>query len=103
MKPICVKCQRFYQPETTGVAFIEAMPSVDCETGRSAVPGSSHRYLWTPYKLWMGDLWKCQGCGRQLIVGVGQNPISEHYKPDFKEQIQRESALRGIAVQVNDC
>ena len=55
--------------------------------------------VWTPYKLWVGDLWKCPECFHEIVVGVA-GPISEHYKPDFKEIVAR---IGGDQLQVNDC
>jgi hypothetical protein len=38
---------------------------------------------WRPYKIWVGDMWKCPSCGHLLISGVGQNPLQEHYQEGF--------------------
>lgn len=54
---------------------------------------------WQPYKLWVGDLWRCRGCGAEIIVGVPHQPLSEHYKPDFAEALARFQPKR----QVDDC
>jgi hypothetical protein len=83
MKPICVKCQRFYRPKCNGIAFVENMPM-----GRAE-----------PYKLWVGDLWECLGCGHELISGVGSQPVSEHYKADFKETVTSYKP----EITINDC
>ena len=84
MKPICVDCGLFYRPAKNGTAFIEGMPVGDD---------------WKPYKLWMGDLWQCQQCGHKLIVGVGAQPIAEHYQPDFAKISDSYNPL----LQVDDC
>lgn len=94
MKPICVPCQRFYKMETMGICFIEAMPTVI-----GALPGKGHADDWKPYKLWMGDMWKCQGCGAEIVVGVGQIRIAEHYEKDFAQKIESFNAK----LQINDC
>jgi hypothetical protein len=94
MKPICVKCQRFYQIKKTGFYFIEGMPIV-----QRAQPGTSQPQNWQPYKLWSGDLFECQGCGAQIVVGVGLRPIAEHYQEDF----EYEAKALGATFQVNDC
>ena len=94
MKPICVPCQRFFRPARNGIAFIEGRPL----TGY-AKPGTAEPNNWTPYKLWMGDKWECQGCGATIIVGCAFNPISEHYKPEFSDQI----AAFNATLQINDC
>jgi hypothetical protein len=68
MKPICIPCQRFFRPHKTGFFFTEGMP-VGSE---SAVPsGTSRPDLWKPYKIWSGDIWKCEGCGAEIVVGFG--------------------------------
>lgn len=94
MKPICKPCQRFFRPEKNGYYFLEGMPKVD-----HAAPGTTAPDDWVPYKLWVGDLWCCPGCGAEIIVGVPSNRIAEHYQPDFTERVKR----FGVELQVNDC
>jgi hypothetical protein len=94
MKPACAKCQRFYRPKRNGFSWIEGVP---IETG--APPGMEAPEKWRPYKLWQSDLWECQGCGHQLITGHGRGPISEHYEPNFADQI----VSWGAELQINDC
>lgn len=84
-KPVCVKCGLFFRVKKNGAPFIESMPSFG--------------EAWVPYKLWMGDLWECRGCGAQIIVGMGINPIAEHYQPDFKAQVEKYTPI----VKVDDC
>ena len=93
-KPVCVKCERFYRPKKNGTTIIEMMPVVP-----GACPGTSEREKWKPYKLWMSDLWQCQGCGHELVVGFGQNPIAEHYQENFNQQVEERKA----ALIINDC
>ena len=92
MKPICVKCQRFFKIERNGVVFIESMP-----IGEKVPPGTAEPHNWTPYKLWVGDLWHCPGCGAQTISGVGSQPIAEHFQDSFSEKAKRSEFV------VNDC
>lgn len=94
MKPICTACQQFFRPENNGHFFLEGMP-----TENGAPRGLTAPEKWKPYKLWSGDLWKCHGCGAEIIVGVGRQPIAEHYQPDFSETLQAYKP----ALQVNDC
>lgn len=94
MKPICHPCSRFFRPAQNGFPFIEGMPVVP-----GTPPGLSHNHQWTDYKLWVGDLWKCEGCGTTIIVGTGFAPVSEHYLPNFKSQ----KAQLGATFRVNDC
>lgn len=94
MKPICVPCQRFFRPKNTGKPFVEGMPS---ENGAPA--GRAHPEQWRPYKLWMGDEWGCPDCGATIVVGVGLNPIAEHYQPEFGAAVARWAP----SLQINDC
>lgn len=92
-KPVCVACQRFYRPKTIGFGWIEGMPR------DNALPGRAEPDKWSPYKLWNSDLWECPDCGSEIIVGHGANPISEHYLPEFADQV----AVFEATLQVNDC
>jgi len=94
MKPICIKCQRFYKCIKTGIYFLEGMPK-----GNNVQPGTIEAEKWVPYKLWSGDLFECAGCGSQTIVGVGRAALSEHFEPEFKHLV----ADLGATFQVNDC
>jgi hypothetical protein len=94
LKPICVPCQRFYRPKKNGFYFVEGMPLMN-----KAEPGKRDANLWGPYKLWCGDLWVCEGCGHEIVVGVGRNPLAEHYQPDFAAHVESFNAK----LQVNDC
>jgi hypothetical protein len=93
MKPICVQCQRFFRPKKNGFPFIEGMPI------GSVAPGTCRPDKWKPYKLWMGDLWECHGCGANIVVGVGLNSIAEHYQEEFPRLVERLAPT----LQVNDC
>ena len=93
-KPVCVKCQRFYRPKKNGYSFVEGMPKYN-----GAPPGTIEPDSWQPYKLWHADLWQCQGCGHEIVVGAGCDPIAEHYQPDFAKAV----TVFGATLQVNDC
>lgn len=94
MRPICVKCRRFYRVVRNGVVFLEGRP-----TSPDARPGNQDPDRWVPYKLWMGDKWECRGCGHELISGVGLSPLMEAHHEDFAEELR----VRAPALQVNDC
>lgn len=96
MKPICIPCRRFFRQMKSGFYFTEAMP-VGPGTAR---PGNADPEQWKPYKIWAGDLWVCEGCRASIISGTGLAPVSEHYKPDFAETMER---LGADQFQVNDC
>ena len=95
MKPVCLPCQRFYRVKRNGYYFIEGMPSI-----YGAPPGTAVPEAWQPYKLWVGDLWECMGCGHQTVAGVPPHPIAEHYQPDFEQKVISHG---GPLVQINDC
>ena len=95
MRPICIRCKRFFHPKKNGFAFLEGMP-----ISTDALPGKEESEKWKPYKLWMGDLWDCPSCGAEIIVGVGSNRIAEHYESNFDSQIK---AWGADQFQVNDC
>lgn len=95
MKPVCVPCQRFFRVKKNGFYFIEGMPKHN-----GALPGLQDVAAWQPYKLWVGDLWECEGCHATILSGFGREPIAEHYQPDFAE---RAVALGADQLQVNDC
>ena len=96
MKPACPKCQRFFRPKRNGTPFIEMYPN---SSDQRAEPGTATPEAWRPYKLWHGDLWVCHGCGAEIIVGTGHQPISEHYMPDFEKAV----ASFGATIKINDC
>jgi hypothetical protein len=73
LKPICVKCQRFYRPSRNGVWFLEGMP-----THNGAHPGKAEAHH---------------------FVGVARDPYGEHYQPDFKAKVEATQPY----IQVNDC
>ena len=95
MKPICVKCQRFYRPKKNGFYFIEGMPK---HNGAGA--GLREPENWKPYKLWCGDKWACPDCGAEIVVGTGWVPVAEHYQPNFAERVE---SFGGWQLIVNDC
>lgn len=99
LKPICVKCQRFYRPKENGYMFIEGMPICN-----GAAAGLAEPENWKPYKLWRGDLWECPGCNNPIIVGTGQAPIDEHYTRTFaRNKLAIEVGLQKSLLQINDC
>lgn len=95
MKPICVPCRRFFRVRKNGFYFLEGMPAAS-----DTPPGNAEPENWKPYKLWVGDLWECQGCGAQIIKGTPSDRLAEHYEQDFGERVLRTGADQ---FQVNDC
>lgn len=93
MRPICVKCQRFYRCKKNGFPFVEMANGV-------TAPDKSE-----PYKLWMGDMYECSDCGSQIVVGAGQRPLAEHFEPDFAKRVEAyriHDAPDGVMIQVTD-
>ena len=101
MRPICAGCKRMYRVKKNGVYFEEGMPrgSNQPTTLLEEQECTPDRHDWAPYKLWVGDLYECPGCGAQLISGVGQGPIAEHFQPDYQQWVQ---SLRPT-LRINDC
>jgi hypothetical protein len=95
-KPICTKCARYYRPKKNGTYYIEMKP---IDGSVHSPPGNEAPDMWTPYKLWMGDLWVCHGCGHEIIVGTGRQPISHDYQEDFQIELRRSR----VTIKVNDC
>lgn len=95
LKPICVPCHRFFRIKKTGYYFTESMPK-----GNSAPPGIAAPEKWTPYKIWSGDLWECEGCGAEIIHGTGRAPLAEHYEEGFTAMRHR---INADQFDVNDC
>jgi|SRR6266700_3255378 len=99
MKPICVPCERFMRPKKNDFAFVEGMLNGEDYLDRIPAGKGSNDY-WKPYKLWHGDLWECPTCNNQVVVGVAQQPLSEHYMPNFKEKVV---FYNGMKLFVKDC
>lgn len=100
LKPVCVPCRRFFRCEKVGYHFTEGMPNGTWPWGGPTQPGSpeNDRY-WQPYKLWVGDLWRCHGCGAEIIVGVAGSPVAHRHEKEFAEK--RRNGFDQL--QVNDC
>jgi hypothetical protein len=88
-KPVCVPCARFFRPYKNGTRVLEGMP-VPSDTR----PGLEDPDNWKPYKVWVADMYKCEGCGAEIVVGFGFSPMWErHYdRPQPHHH-----------VRVNDC
>lgn len=91
-KPACHECKRFYRCVECGIVVLEQMPRDNDTT-----PGTSEEDKWKPYKIWRADLWRCYGCGKELISGFGQAPMAEHYQPNFADYLPR------VQYTINDC
>ena len=121
MRPVCIHCKFFFRILKNGVFFEEGMPVGDhpftvvepdaltsdtkinkhsrSPTIRCIVCRQLRNAHWGPYKLWIGDQYECPGCHTQIIIGVPNNPFSEHFMPDYTEQVKEHAPL----LRVNDC
>jgi hypothetical protein len=84
----------YYRPKKNGTPYIEMKPN----GGALAPPGNEAPERWTPYKLWVGDLWECRGCGNTIVIGA-LNPASQDYLPNFDAMI----VAMNPKIKVNDC
>jgi hypothetical protein len=87
MKPVCVPCGLFFKAKKTGAYVEEGMPRNEARTE------------WDPYKVWVGDMYECRGCGAQMVIGFGQGPVAEHFQKDYQERVAR----MNLVCRVNDC
>jgi hypothetical protein len=100
MKPVCVPCRRFFRPVRNGYRFTEGMPNGAWTGPGSTPPGVRGDGYWKPYKLWQGDLYRCGGCGAEIISGVAAQPVGERHMVYF-DDLRREGGYDQL--QVNDC
>jgi hypothetical protein len=98
MKPICVGCRCFYRPVRTGTYFVEGMPNGSA-SAEEEIRGLRRPDAWQPYKLWVGDMWRCPDCGHETIAGVPGRPIAQHWMDHFTEAVEE----AGAEIQINDC
>jgi hypothetical protein len=64
-----------------------------------SLPGKEHANEWKPYKLWQADLYRCHGCGAEIVVGFGANPVCEKHMVEFEKTFTNFPP----SVTVNDC
>lgn len=99
-KPVCVACRCFYRPEKNGFFLVEGKPDNNTQDlSPDEYRGTRHPEVWSPYKLWIGDMWECPECHHQIVVGFAGQPISQDYLPGFEEKIE----ACGNPIQINDC
>jgi hypothetical protein len=79
-KLVCTKCQTELLPKTNEVIVVETAS-------------------FGPYKVWSADLWKCPGCGYEIVAGFADVPIrQDHYMPDFPEWLEKVKTLAKVVV-----
>lgn len=69
MAPVCIGCRLAMRPLKNGVV-VEQMGDLG------------------GYSLWHADSWQCPNCGNRVIVGFARIPISEHWMPNWKAEIE---------------
>lgn len=70
-KSVCAKCEVELRPETNGVIVAEMM--------------NNNTKI---YKLWGADLWKCPGCGIEVVLGFAQQAFMEHFEGDINAKLE---------------
>ena len=70
-KPVCAKCERDMTCAMTGVGVLD-------------VTGSGE-----DYKITMGDKWRCNKCGCEVVTGFAQRVLMHHHEPGFADTIAR--------------
>lgn len=80
MKTSCMTCQQEFKIAKTGVNVIE-----------------THGRDQHPVRLWRADLYRCDGCGHEIINGFGVEPMSEDYRPRWLD------LLRDLANDPDPC
>lgn len=67
MKIVCVNCQSEFGIEKSGVPVVETFGEDE------------------PYKVWFADLFKCRGCGFEVVTQFGAKPHKEHFDVGFAQ------------------
>ena len=70
-KSVCAKCEVELKPEHNGVIVSEMM--------------NNNTKI---YKLWRADLWKCPGCGIEVVLGFASMPLMEHFEGDINKELE---------------
>lgn len=85
---ICVKCEIAMKPERVGVILVELYQS-DKDI----------------YKIWHADLKKCPGCGAQIVMGLGAEPVKTCQDQDRHEylELKKKSGLPIIYWREKTC
>lgn len=79
--PVCVSCEREMRAECIGVLVIET--------------AGEDRH---PYKVWQADMYKCPGCGVEVVVGFARGPVLERFHVGFAERLEDWKKVSGRVV-----
>ena len=83
-KLVCVNCQTELKAECNDTIVVETAS-------------------FGPYKVWSADLWKCPGCGFEIVAGFANIPIrQDHYMPDFPEWLEKEITYHERVIYDNE-
>jgi len=52
--------------------------------------------------LWHADLWKCDGCGFEVVLGFGESPLMEPHEPQFENLVALETREYGPPLVVEE-
>ncbi len=94
MRPVCVKCQRYFKIKRNGVVVEEGMPTPPLQDGKSD--------RWVPYKLYMADLYECERCKGQLAITSGHQ-FSEHFEESYRSLKEGFQEAGLLLPMVEDC
>lgn len=71
-RPYCPPCRRRYRCKKNEVAIRYGNEDLSATRGCSVL---------------IGDLWKCPGCGQEIVVGWAQRPFAAHEHPELTDWI----------------
>jgi len=77
MKSVCAVCGLSLHVEESGITVFEMFQNDE-----------------KVYRIWQADKWKCRKCFIEIILGFGNQPLSEHFEDGF-EKIKAERLLSG--------
>lgn len=81
IRPVCKKCKVEFRVLSNSAAVIE-MASFG------------------PYQVFLADLWRCPGCGVEILGGMPQKAITQHHEEGFDATV---AALRRDLDYVVEC
>lgn len=76
MKVLCPTCELPYRCQTGGVNVVEVV-------GRDQ----------EPYQLWKADLYRCPGCGAEVVTAFGGGAFLQQHEERFPAALDRIGSL----------
>ena len=80
MRILCVNCQIELRPKKNGVDVLTM--------SHQPAPAPP-----TPYQAFQADLYRCPGCGLEVVAGFALHPWGEHYQEDFGARLKQRASL----------